>query len=127
MLSSQDKANIYKTVYSSNMRQLSRKYNNCKNTCALPIQCTFGIKPIYFYIVGNYQQSSNDKYNTILTFTENLTTYLFITLKVFVEVVPKDDPTDISTQTITQPPGVYESPAETFDIIIKSYFNVPNC
>jgi hypothetical protein len=128
MLSSQDKANIYTTIYSSNMKQLSRKYNKCKNTCALPIQCTFNINPIYFYIIGNYQQSSNKIYNTILTITENITIYLFVTLKVFVQIASKDDPNIIIGElTIIQPPGVYNSNAGSDNLIIKSQFNVPNC
>lgn len=47
MLSQTDKQIIYNITNLSNMRLLSRKYNNCKVTCILPIQCTFNINPIY--------------------------------------------------------------------------------
>lgn len=128
MLSSQDKSNIFTTIYSSNMRQLSRKYNNCKITCTLPIQCTFDIKPLFFYIEGNYKKSSNAQYNTILTITENIKSYVFIALEVFVQVAFKTAPDNIIYQnTIIQTPGVYYSTAGSDDLIVKSYFNLPNC
>ena len=123
MLSSQDKENIYATTILSNMRQLSRKYYNCKNTCILPIQCTFNITPIFYTISGNYQKSSNDKYNTILIFTEDATTITYVPIYVYVTAALQSDPDNIIfTNNFLQQPGTYETPAGSNNLIIKSYF-----
>jgi len=128
MLSQTDKDIIYKTIKLSNMRVLKRKYNYCKYECTLPIQCTFNIKPTYYKIIGNYGLSSNEQYNTILTFTEDCVVYTYITLKVYITIALQSDPsTIISENTFIQTPGKYQTPAGTDGLIIKSYFNLPNC
>ena len=126
--SNKEKAMIYSSVYSSNMKKLSWKYNNCKNNCIFPIQCTFNIKPLFYKIIGNYQLSSNEEYNTILTITENTTTYLYVTVNVLVTVALKSAPNDIILKDkFLQKPSIYYSPAGTYDLIIKSYFNIYSC
>lgn len=128
MLTQTDERIIYNITNLSNMRLLKRKYNNCKTTCTLPIQCTFNIKPIYYKVDGNYGLSSDEKYNTILTFTENAVSYLYITLKVYITIALQSDPsTIIFENNLIQTPGVYNTPAGTNGFIIKSHFNVPNC
>ena len=128
MLSQTDKQIIYNITNLSNMRLLSRKYNNCKVTCTLPIQCTFNINPIYYKINGNYSLSSDEKYNTILIFTEDCVSYLYITIKTYITIALQSDPsTIIFENTLIQTPGVYKTPAGTSGLIIKSHFNVPNC
>lgn len=128
MLTQIDEQIIYNITNLSKMRLLKRKYNNCKLTCTLPIQCTFNIKPIYYKINGNYDLSSNEKYNTILTFTEDATTYTYIPIKVYITIALKSDPTNIIfSNTLIQVPGTYQTPAGTNGFIIKSYFNLPGC
>ena len=95
MFTPEEQSNIFTNVYLSNTRQLSRKYNSCKQTCLLPIQCTFNIKPIFFLINGNYNQSSNEKYNTILTFTEDASIYIYVTIIVFYQIASIYDPNTI--------------------------------
>ena len=128
MLTQSDENIIYKTTNLSNMRLLKRKYNGCKLTCSLPLQCTFNIKPIYCRIVGNYELSSDSSYNTILTFKEDCVSYLYITVKVYVTIALKTEP-DVIVYSITvvQNPGIYPVLAGTNDYIITSHFNFPNC
>lgn len=120
---------VYSTINNSNMKQLSRKYNNCKNTCSLPIQCLFNMPPVFYKVTGgNYEKESDDKYNTILIFTEDVVVQTFITLNVHVTVATTADPDNpIMTTDIVQPPGIYPTPAGSNNLIIKSYFNLPNC
>jgi hypothetical protein len=107
---------------------LSRKYDNCKNTCILPIQCTFNITPIFYIVLENYQKSSNNKYNTILTFTEDCTTTTYVSIYVYVTIALQSDPNNIIfTNNFLQQPGTYDSPAGSSNLIIKSYFNIYNC
>lgn len=123
-----DQKYIYSIINSCNMSQLSRKYNNCRNTCALPIQCLFNVPPVFYTVFGNYEKESNNEYNTILVFTEDVSIQTFITIKVYVTIASQDYPNIILfTNTIVQPPGIYPSPAGSAGFIIKSYFNLPNC
>lgn len=125
---SENQKYLYSAINYSNMKQLSRKYNNCKNTCVFPIQCLFNVEPVFYKVTGNYEKESDDKYNTILIFTEDTTIQTFITINVHVTIASKLDPnTILFTNDIIQPPGIYESPAGTAGLIIKSYFNLPNC
>lgn len=119
---------IYNSINSSNMRMLSRKYNDCKNTCILPIECTFNVNPVFYKIDGNYDLSSNTNYNTILTFTEDVTIYLYIPLKIYVTVASKLDPDVIVFENTTlQQPGKYIAPAGSEGLIIKLNFNLHKC
>ena len=119
---------MFSQINSSNMKQISRKYNNCKNTCIFPIQCLFNIPPVFYKITGNCEIESNNKYNTILIITEDVIIQTFITLNVYITIALKQHPDDIIfTNKLIQPPGIYTSPAATSGLIIKSYFNLPNC
>jgi hypothetical protein len=110
------------------MKQLSRKYNNCKNTCYFPIQCLFNESPVFYTISGNYTKETSDKYNTILVFTEDVVVQTFITINVYITLELAIYPGYIIySNYIVQPPGIYPSPAGTEGYIIKSYFNLPNC
>jgi hypothetical protein len=128
MLTNIEKRNIYNSTKSSNMRMLSRKYNNCKNTCVLPIQCTFNINPIFYKIEGNYDLTSNTNYNTIITLTEDATIYLYYAFTVYSTVASKNDPgVIIFSETALRQPGKYFAPAGSENIIIKLYLNLYNC
>lgn len=118
---------MYAAINNSNMSQLSRKYNNCKNTCSLPIQCLFNMPPVFYKVTGNYEKESDDKYNTILVFTEDVTIQTFITLNVHVLITLKINPSISFEYNFIQPPGIYTTPAGTEGLIIKVYFNLPNC
>ena len=120
---------LYSLINNSNMRQLSRKYNNCKNTCVLPIQCLFNAAPVFYKITGNYNKETNNNiYNTILIFTEDCTIQTFITLNIHTTIALKTAPNNIIfTIDNIQPPGIYVVPAGSQNVIIKSYFNLPNC
>lgn len=120
MLTQSDKRIIYNTTNLSKMRLLKRKYNNCKLTCTLPIQCTFNIKPIYYKIDGNYELSSNENYNTILTFTEDATTYTYIPIKVYITIALQSDPTNIIfSNTLIQVPGTYQTLLEQMGLLLN--------
>lgn len=126
MLTENNQKYLFSAINYSNMKQLSRKYNNCKNTCVFPIQCLFNVIPVFYKVTGNYGKESNDKYNTILVFTENVTVQTFITINVYVTVADANYPNDIIfSNYIVQTPGIYTTPAS--GLIIKTYFNLPNC
>lgn len=128
MLTNLEKRNIYSSTNASKMRFLSRKYNNCKNTCVLPIQCTFNLNPVFYKIDGNFDLSSNTNYNTIITITEDITIYLYAAFIVYTTVSSKDDPGVIAYEiTALQQPGKYFAPAGSENLIIKLYFNLYRC
>lgn len=119
---------MYSVINSCNMKQLSRKYNNCKNTCIFPVQCLFNEVPVFYKVTGNYDIGFNKEYNTILTFVEDVIVQTFITLKVHITIAFADTPDIIVYETdIIQVPGIYETMAKTNNFVIKSYFNLPNC
>ena len=125
MFSKSQQAQIFTNIYLGRNKQLYRKFNSCKRTCKLPIQCTFNIEPIFYEIKGNYSLSSNNKYNTILTFTEDATIILYIPLLVHFEVYSKSDPSTILVEgTTLQKPGEYPVLAGSNDLIIKLSFNI---
>jgi hypothetical protein len=128
MISHNDKLNLYHAINSSNMRQLSRKYNSCNSSCVFPLQCTFGLPSIFYKVTGNYEKSSNDIYNTILTFTEDVTIQIFITIKIYVTIALQSNPSVIvSTLEFVQVPGTYKADAGTLGFVIKTYINFPKC
>lgn len=129
MISDNDQLNLYHTINNSNMKQLSRIYNSCNRTCVFPLKCTFGLPSIFYKVLtGNYDKSSNTMYNTILTFTEDITIQIFTQTKVYGTVALQSDPyVIISTFEFVQVPGIYTSPAGTLGIIIKVYINYPKC
>ena len=125
MFSKSQQAQIFTNIYLGRNKQLYRKFNSCKRTCKLPIQCTFNIEPIFYEIKGNYSLSSNNKYNTILTFTEDATIILYIPLLVHFEVYSKSEPSTILVEgTTLQKPGEYPVLAGSNDLIIKLSFNI---
>jgi hypothetical protein len=129
MISDNDQINLYHTINNSNMKQLSRIYNRCNRTCVFPLQCTFGFPSIFYKVLtGNYDKSSNTIYNTILTFTEDVTIQLFTTTKVYVTIALQTDPSVIiDTFEGVQAPGIYTTPAGTLGAVIILYVNFPKC
>ena len=82
---------------------------------------------MFYKATGNYNKETNNKYNTILIFTEDCTIQTFITLNVHTTIADKNDPNNTYTFDFIQPPGIYVVPAGSEGWILKSYFNLPNC
>jgi len=123
-----DKLILYQTINNSKMRELSRKYNSCNRTCVFPLQCTFGLSPIFYKVIGNFQVSSNGIYNTILTFTQDIIIQLFIKTKLYVTIALQSNPSVIiDSFELVAEPGSYTTPAGTAGIVVIVYINFPRC
>ena len=128
MISANDSKIMSHVVQTSNMRQLSRIYRKCANTCSLPIKCLFSIPPVFYTIAGNYTQSATAEYNTVLTFTQDATITIYVSFLSKVTIALQADPnTIISTNVFPALPGIYSVPAGTEGWILTSSFNIPKC
>jgi len=123
-----ERLNLYNNINNCNMNSLSRKYKYCNNSCIFPLNCTFDIPFSFYKITGNFVKSSNNIYNTIWTFTENVTIHLFIKTRIYGSVASQSNPSVI-VQTFENiaNPGVYNVDAGTLGLYIKAYINFPRC
>jgi hypothetical protein len=93
-----------------------------------PLQCTFGLSPIFYKVIGNFQVSSNGIYNTILTFTQDIIIQLFIKTKLYVTIALQSNPSVIiDSFEFVREPGSYTTPAGTAGIVVIVYINFPRC
>lgn len=120
---------IYQYVNQSNSQQLNRSYNFCNKKCSSPIYCAINMKPIVYSVKGIYTKSSNNQFNTILTFKNDCFLSLYIPLKAMVTIALQSNPNNIlskirSTQSARKNILV---PAGTEKLIIKLYFNISYC
>lgn len=86
---------------------------------------TFNIKPLCYTVDGNYTVSSNDKYNTIITLTEDVNITFNVPVEIYYQIYSGS--TIVDKDTVSRVPGKYFIPAGTLGTLgfsIKISFNI---
>jgi len=115
---------IYHYVNQSNSQQLNRSYNFCRN-----IYCAINMKPIVYNVKGKYTKTSNNRFNTILTFKNNSFISTYIPLNILITVASQSDPNIIVYKKRMVLPAQKNTliPAGKNNLVLKFYFNAPYC
>jgi len=120
---------FYQYVNQSNSQQLNRSYNFCKKKCSYPIYCAINMRPIVYSVKGIYSKSSNNQFNTILTFKNDCFLSIYIPINSLVTIALQRNPNNIlnKIRSIQSARKNILVPAGTEKLIIKLYFNAPYC